>query len=384
MRVGIDYSPAVSHPPGVGRYVRELVRALVRLEERPDLALFDVTRAHRGVDERALGLTIGDPRVKRVRRDLPRSLVRFVHTVSRFGADDWLGRVDVFHHARLVPQALPIHRARQSFALSELPILGSEADAALQRALVRMERVFVFSQAYRSLVLQRYRLDPARVVHTRVGCEHWRRTLATLPVRSGPPRILVLGAVRTSRRPLAILRAFERLSERGFDARLEFAAPPLATESNADPAAAQLAAALSRSPVADKVSWAVRARGTNAHDDLFALERALPERVASAAVLVHLSSDEGTPVTPLEALSVGVPVVASRIGAFEEALAGVAQLVDDDECVREPEVLCAAIRRAIETRDDGQAAARRELVAREFTWERCARETLAAWSVPST
>ena len=42
MRVGMDYLAAVTHPPGVGRYVRELVRAVVRLDERPALALFEL------------------------------------------------------------------------------------------------------------------------------------------------------------------------------------------------------------------------------------------------------------------------------------------------------------------------------------------------------
>ena len=32
LRVGLDYLPATTHWPGVGRYVREFVRALVRLE----------------------------------------------------------------------------------------------------------------------------------------------------------------------------------------------------------------------------------------------------------------------------------------------------------------------------------------------------------------
>jgi glycosyltransferase involved in cell wall biosynthesis len=84
-------------------------------------------------------------------------------------------------------------------------------------------------------------------------------------------------------------------------------------------------------------------------------------------------------VTPLEALALGVPVVASRLPAFVEALGDAATLVDDDACVREPDILSDAIRAAIEHRDDGLAAARRDLVAREFTWERCARETLAGW-----
>jgi glycosyltransferase involved in cell wall biosynthesis len=241
-----------------------------------------------------------------------------------------------------------------------------------------MDLVFTFSDAARSQVIRRFALSPSSVVRVHVGCEHWRRTLTTLGPRATPPRILVLGRVRSSRRPLVVLRAFERLCDSGLDARLEFADLPGAP---ADPGALALEDALRTSKFADKVLW-TRPGDARAHriePDRVALERGMPARLAAASVLVHLSDDELTPVTSLEALSVGVPVVASRIGAFEEAIAGVAELVDGDECQREPDLLADAIRRALDSSEDGQAVARREVVAREFTWERCARETLDAW-----
>ena len=83
MRIGIDYLPALVHPPGVGRYVRELVRALVQLEDRPDLGLFEVGAGERIVDPRSLGLTIGDPRTQRVESHVPRRLLRLAAVGSR-------------------------------------------------------------------------------------------------------------------------------------------------------------------------------------------------------------------------------------------------------------------------------------------------------------
>jgi len=72
VRVGIDYLPAVTHAPGAGRYARELVRALLRLEDRPEIALYEVGRAERTVEERALGLPADG-----------RGLARLVSTRSR-------------------------------------------------------------------------------------------------------------------------------------------------------------------------------------------------------------------------------------------------------------------------------------------------------------
>lgn len=379
MRIGLDYLPALCHPGGIGRYLRELVRALVRLEDRPDLGLWEVGRAPRVVPPRALGLESGDPRVRRVQRAEPRPLARARCAVFRRGVDDELGGVDVFHHAFLTPRPLPVRRAHPTCAVSELPAQGSAAWELLRERLARMQRVFVFSSDYRSRLIHDLRLAPEAVVHTPVGCEHWRRNLAELPARDDPPRIVVLGAVRSARRPLLALRGFERLLERGVDARLEFLAPWSRGQA-LDSGASALFTALRTSPARDKVAWdgngsAPARQGT----DLQSFEQALPARLASAACLLHLATDAGTPVTPLEALALGVPVVASRLPAFVEALGDTSLLVDDAALVREPDLLAGALAAAIESPRNDVHAARRALVAREFTWDRCARETLATW-----
>ena len=79
--VGIDYLSAVTHPPGVGRYLRELVRALVRLEQRPELRLLEVGGGSRVMEGPPLGLA-GAARVRRLRSRLPR---RTLDLLSRMG-----------------------------------------------------------------------------------------------------------------------------------------------------------------------------------------------------------------------------------------------------------------------------------------------------------
>jgi len=355
------------------------VRALVQQDDRPDLALCEIGRDTRGADPVDLGLTRGDPRVTRFRRAWPRRFVRVSQALFGRGADRLLGGVEVFHHT--IAGALPVSRAKTTIAVAELPAANSEREAELRAILARMDAIFVFSADFKSRLVQRYRIRPERIERVHVGCEHWRRALATLPARDEPPRIVVLGAVRRARRPLAIFRAFERLAARGLDLRLEFACSPTPSGIAPDPAALELERVLVDSKLRDRVVWTTPAetRQLRAAPDPWALEASLPRRVASASVLVHLSEDEGTAVTPLEALALGVPVVASRIPAFEEALGDAAILVDDAQSTREPEVLADAIGRAIEAGRDAHAAARNTLVAREFTWERCARETLAVW-----
>ena len=359
LQVGIDYLPAVSHAPGVGRYVRELVRALVRLEERPELALYEVGRAERVMDGPSLGLTPGDPRVKRCVSQRSRRLLGFAPLARWRCADRALGGVDLFH--QVLHDAPPIDTALESFALSELPARGSRTERRLGERLARARAVLVFSSEFAERVRQRFALPASKVEHVHVGCEHWRRDLARIERAVSPARLLVLGATRSERRHTAILAACERLVLDGMQLQLVLAG-------RKGPAEALFADRLARSPIKERVERHVDPR-----------EAALPMLVASCHVLVHLSDDEGTPVTPLEAFAIGLDVVASRLSAFEETLGAEALWVDNDEAVRAPDRLAATLARAIERRQDMNLATKRELLAREYTWERNARETLAIW-----
>lgn len=357
MRVGIDYFPATTHWPGSGRYARELVRALIADDARPDLRLFDVGRGDRTVDPRALNLPFGDPRVRRVTRKVPR---RALGTLARAGYDAarMLGGIDVFHHVHA--NGPPLRRVPQVLAVAELPARRSIAGAVLVERAQDMDALVVFCADWRLRVAEALAFPLERIYVTRVGCEHWRRALAEIPPADDPPRILVLGATRQERRPSAVLRGFERLRERGVDARLVFAGR------DGD-------GALEEAVRASKYGADVERRRDVREADL-------PDLVARSAVLVHLDPGAGTPVTPLEALAAGVPVVASRTPCFVEHLDGVVEWVDDAEVVREPDVLAAAIERAIASRADGLALVGRAARAREFSWARCAMETMKVWN----
>jgi glycosyltransferase involved in cell wall biosynthesis len=358
VRVGIDYFAAATHWPGSGRYARELVRALVAREDRPDLRLFDVGRGQRAVDPRALGLPFGDPRVRRVERRIPR---RALPVLARLGFDAarLLGGVDVFHHLNALGP--PVRRARQVQAVAELPPARTEAARDLSARVHGLDALVVFCADWRVRVAEELSFPIARIHATCVGSEHWRRALAQIPPPDDPPRVLVLGATHAERRPVVVLRAFERLRERGVDARLAFVGRD-------GTAADALRAALRSSAHAGRVDHLRDAQ-----------ERDLPELVARSSVLVHVDPGAGTPVTPLEALAAGIPVVASRNPCFVEHLDGVAELVDDVEVLREPDVLALAIERALASRADGLALARRAARAREFSWARCATETVRVW-----
>jgi hypothetical protein len=252
----------VAHASGPGRYARELVRALVRLPEAPELGLYEVGRARRSVHASELGLQ--GARARRISSVLPRRL--------RGPADLAFGGVEIFH--RILPGTPRVARARTSIALAELPAPGSAAERAWSAELRGAAAVFVFCEDYRARVAQRFGLPPERMHTVAVGCEHWARRLEAPLPRADPPRVVALGACDHA--PLR-----EAL------ARLCTPARPI-----------ELVLA--------------RERGIG--------EAELPALVASASALVHLVADAGTAVTPLEALALGTPVVVPRLPAFVEAL----------------------------------------------------------------
>jgi len=354
VRVGIDYLPAVTHAPGVGRYARELVRALVRLEQAPKLCLVEVGGARAEIGEPALGLAGALQRPRRLRLRVPR---RWIGRL-RLSADRLLGGVDVFHHIHAGWP--PVSRAARVFAVSELPERRSEGAAKLACQLAEMDRLIVFSAHGARRLSEDWGVAAERVHQVAVGCEHWRRSFPELPAVDPIPTLVVLGAVSASRRHERIVAAFERLWEQERAGRL------LILGQRGD-AADLLDACLSSSPAREAIHWIERPR-----------EGQLPGAVARAAAVVHLSGDELTPVTPLEVLCMGRPVVASRLPAFEEAVAPAARLVDPQE-EEDPAALASAIAEELEAGEEPGAQDRRRALAERFSWDRCARETAEVW-----
>lgn len=355
IRIAIDYGIALSHAPGVGRYARELVRALVRRADAPALRLLEVGRAPHVLPVTALGLDAArangvDVRVTRV--PLPR---RVVGALGRIGwtTERWVGGADVVHQV-LPYEPLPTRTAWNTLTLAELPDPRSAFERALRNTLSRTERVLVFSNSARDELARRFDVDASRIEVVPVGADHWARETPSPSQRRSPPEVLVLGQATPRRRPDAIVTACERVVAGGLELRLRFVGPK-------GELGDALRARLARSPLADRATIEP------------GVEAEMPGLVAGAGVLVHLNDVEWTAVTPLEAFAVGVPVVVSRIPAFVEALRDEADYIDDDA------ELADAIAAAITSDSDARRARRREF-ARAFTWDRNAAATIDVWT----
>lgn len=356
--IGIDYTAAVGHAPGVGRYARELVRALVRLPDadaRP-LVLVEVGRGPTPLEGAPLGLD-GAPhpaRVVRRRLRLPRRII------SRMpGAGALISRgCRLFH--RVAPESPPIGPTPFTLAVAEFPpagTAGTAASRALSAAAQTAAGLFVFSADARERLVRDHGAPRDRVHQLPVGTEHWERALES-PVPLRPTRdILVLGALRRARAPLDVLRGFEALRARGAHARLLLVGRP-------GDAAEAFRHALGASSVREHVRWIEEPD-----------EARMPRCVGGSAVLLHLAADEATPVTPLEALRMGLPVVASPLPAFREALGDAGRWVDGGDAA----AVGLALAGALEAGDDSTTRSALRDRAAPYTWRASAEAHARAW-----
>ena len=287
------------------------------------------------------------------------------------------------------PLALALHRARRGarFDLIHAHYAVPGGDAALRAGLrgvplvvsvhggdvLHVARRWPAGRVAVQRTFGRARLVLANSAATEAGC----RALGASDLRvvhlgtdlppespddpSHPDRIVTVANLDPRKRHADVLRALALLRERGRDVRWKVIGDGPERE-----ALLALAAELG---VADLVEWA----GALPH------ERALAE-MRSCALFVLPSLDEAFGVAYVEAMAGGVPAIGTRGegGPEEISSAGGGMVL---VAPRDPQALAGEIDSLLgdERRRAELARAARATVAGSFTWERCGRETLAAY-----
>jgi alpha-1,3-rhamnosyl/mannosyltransferase len=185
--------------------------------------------------------------------------------------------------------------------------------------------------------------------------------------------ILFFGTLEPRKNVGALLDAYERLIAHR-DARPQAtlagataALPPLVLAGQAVEASRPLLDRIARPPLAGRVTH----RGYVDPAD----RRALYE---GARLLVQPSFEEGFGLPVLEAMTIGVPVVAASRGALPEVVGDAGPLVDPGQ----PDQMTAAIERLL---DDeayaGACASQGPMRARHFRWDETARRVYQAYQL---
>ncbi len=374
LRVLIDYRPALRERTGVGEYVCQLTRALARETARPspdrldapDLSPADATVtvfSSSWKDRLDPGELAG---LAWIDRRVPVQLLNVLWHRFEWPPIETLAgaEFEVAHSAH--PLLMPSRRAARVVTIHDLDFLRhpERTRAEIRRdypALVRSharraDHIIVPSDHTARQVGELLGIPSEHVSVCPHGAPEW-------PARRNPPaegHILFLGTLEPRKNVGALLQAYAALTERRPNV------PPLVLGGAATPAATTWLEALERPPL----------KGRARHIGYVPPEhrRALYE---DARVLVLPSFDEGFGLTVLEAMTIGVPVVASNRGALPELLGEAGLLVDPEDV----NGLANAIERLVVDPEAARVASARGLErARRYTWQAAARTSLAAYA----
>ena len=346
--VAVDATPLLAVRTGVGASVSGFLTA-VSSDPTVDVVGYGLSAAGgRALPERL-------PDAVRAGRAVPIPAALCLRAWARFdhpAIERWTGPVDVVHGTNFVVPPSP--RAARLVTVHDLtpvrfPELCSPTSlrypALIRRALGRGASVHVVSQAMADEVVASFHVDADRVHVIHNGL-----TPMQPPVvrdSSEPPYILAIGTVEPRKGLPVLVQAFDRIADAVPDVHLKIAGPTGWGEGEltAGIRAARRAARIHR------IGWV---------DDRSTL-------IAGARVLAYPSLYEGFGLPPLEAMSLGVPVVATTAGAIPEVVGDAALLVPPGDEPALSEALVAAV---------GDAPTRQRLIAAGaarvelFSWQR--------------
>jgi glycosyltransferase involved in cell wall biosynthesis len=373
MRIGIDYTAAVRQQAGIGRYTRNLIRTLARLDTENEYTLF-VAGGWAGGD--GLGLWPPNYRIRavpitdrwlhilwqRLRLPIPIQVVT--------------GPLDLFHSPDFVlppvgctPSILTVHdlsflRVPQFF----VPGFREYLEKAVSRAVGRAKRILADSESTRRDLIELLSVDPEQVTVVYPGVEprfqpvHDAETLERVCACYCLPEhfILGLGTLQPRKNFEGLIEAFGRLL----------------TGSGNTPElpALQLVIAGGKGWMYENILTLVERLGLSerVHFPGFVADDDLPALYSLAQVFAFPSWYEGFGLPVLEAMACGTPVVAASNSSLPEVVGEAGLLVE-----AAPDALAGALARLVADR-----ALRARLVlagreqARRFTWEGAARQLL--------
>ena len=365
MRVLIDYRPALRDRSGVGEYTHQLVKALAdtygtngsRSPDRSlELTIFSSSWKDRLVDAGDLGP------VRIVDRRVPVRVLNFTwHRLGWPPAETLArGRFDVAHSSH--PLILPARDAAHLITIHDLNFLAhpERTRAEIRRdypALVhaharRADCVLVPSTFTAGEVERQLGVARDRIAICPVGAPAWQPR----PQPSKDGYVLFVGTLEPRKNLGGLLDAYERLlSGEPSRASAEANVPPLVIAGKATGESRVWLDRLERPPLA----------GVARHIGYVDPSRRR-ELYEGARIIVQPSFDEGFGIPALEAMTLGVPVVAARRGALPEVLGDAGLLIDPDK----PDEIADAIARLL---NDDQLAARCIAAglkrSRQFRWE---------------
>jgi glycosyltransferase involved in cell wall biosynthesis len=364
VRVLFDYRPALKERSGVGEYAHALASALLTAETPPadglDLTLFSSSWKDRFQPDAALA------KAAIVDRRVPVSVLNFAWHRLEWPAIESLvpGAIDIAHS--LHPLLMPARSAAQVVTIYDLNFLThpERTRAEIRRDYPslardhahRADHIIVISRFTANQVEQLLEVPSDRISLCPPGAPAWTPR-AKAP--GGDGYVLFVGTLEPRKNLGVLLDAYEHLAASG--KRL----PPLVIAGKTTEHSGAWLARIARPPLSTRVKYV---------GYVHPLKRR--ELYEGAKLLVQPSFEEGFGLPVLEAMTIGVPVVAANRGALPEVLGDAGPLVDAEDIAGFAEAIDSTINDPVAATS---ATARGFARAREFSWERTAATTLSAY-----
>ena len=380
MIVGFDGKPLLMQKTGIGKYTDRLLASLLALDQEFSCRVhlpFSLEQRGAVAKGQATALRKQYPsRVDFVSSHFPPKLRRWIWRSSNFmPMERIVGEIDLFHATNLVMP--PLRRAKGVFTVYDLTFMlfpeyhvkGMHSFARDTKKYVdRSDCLIAISEHTKRDVVEHLHIPPERVRVTLLAADERYRVIsneqavAAVLAKYGIDReyILYTGTLEPRKNVPTLLRAFHLF-------RQETGAPH------------RLVLAGKRGWLYDKIFAEVRSLGLEA-DVIFTgyvPDEDLPYLYNGAALFAYPSFYEGFGLPPLEAMACGCPVVTSNRSSLPEVVGDAGLMVDPNR----HEELAEAM---VNILSNGQLSSllREKGLSRaaEFSWKRCAVETLAIYN----
>ena len=382
MRIGIDVTSAVTQSAGIGRYTRELVRALLNLDAPHTYTLFYATekRVARPIEPLPSGVRL---------RRLPfhdKWLARLWHKLQiPISIELITGPIDLFHSPdfslpptlRRTPTLLTVHDL--SFIRdpeSAVPSLRRYLSRVVPRSVARARRVLADSQATKDDLVELFGTPPGKIDVLLSGVDARFRPIrdpaALAAVRAkynlgSGPLVLAVGTIQPRKNYVRLIQAFAQVMGQWWQ---------IGPERLGD---VNLVISGGTGWLFDAIFAEVTRLGLQARVKFtgFVDDADLPALYSAAAVFAYVPRYEGFGLPVLEAMACGVPVIGSNVSSIPEVVGDAGLLVDPLDV----DAIAAGLIGLLKDASARDAYLRAGLQrAAQFTWESAARQLLSIYA----
>ena len=377
MVVGIDCRSLLAAKTGIGVYTDRLLRGLAECNGLGLKCYLHLPFLNPRKKRDAVAAVAHDhPNVELVPQSFPPPKIqRLIWSYSDFmPVEAIIGNVDVFHSTSFIMP--PLRKARGVLTIYDLTFMlfpeyhdkGMQAFTRhIPKYVRRSDCILAISEHTKRDIMEHLQVPEERIRVTMLAADERYHVVndpdAITSVKSkfgiDGDYILYTGTLEPRKNVPALIRAYARLRN---EAKITH----------------RLVLAGKKGWLYDEIMESVRTLGLE-RDVMFTgyvADEDMPYLYNGADLFVYPSFYEGFGLPPLEAMACGCPVVTSNTSSLPEVVGDAGLMVDPHR----PEELAEAMGRVLD--DSGLRSELRERGLRraaEFSWQRCAAETLAVY-----